>query len=1212
MENNLTHKTQRRRLPALFVLLALLLLIQTAGAQTKTVTVDFRNIPMSEAINRLETISGYDFLYNNALIDATAPVTISKSDRPISEVLDEMFRSTDIKYKIIDSQVLLSNTEAALNEAAAAARANRQQAQAQGTHAISGRITSAQDGSPLDFITVTEKGTSRFVYSDVNGNYRITVGKPDGELVFSHMNYETRTVRMQNRNVIDVALQPRYNLLDDVVVTGYQTISKERTTGSFGTLNKDLISKQISANLLDALEGKVAGVVKTGTDLLIRGVGSLRVTNNPLYVIDGFPVEGETASQESFTDITSFPPNINPEEIENITILKDAAAASIYGARAANGVVVITTKKARKGTPQVNFSAKYTVTPKASYDYLNYISANTYIDLQQEFVDGYTNLHNASTRPSALSSIRNNWIVGGMISPTLDLMLRQVEGTLTAEEARRQIDAYRSAGNPLTDDIEKYALRAKSTQRYYLSVGKATDGANTFASVSYTDDKSEAKNNRRYNFDVNLRNTTDLYKWLSADFNVNINYGKADLPDYTPGRIVANYETQPYTRLVDEQGNFIPLPWGAPTGASGYYAPYYKNYLDNLSALKSMDLYPIEEMGYNIAKTRNFRTRASVNLNFKIVSWLGFTSGFSFERGQQSTGKLWNKESAQMREIYNLMTTKSGSTYTYRLPYADHHSQTEGYTENYTWRNQLNFNWNCGDQHAVTAIAGTEVRQISGGEQMNRIFGYDAELLTYVVQNNADLTKSATSVIGMPYFITRDQMHTEYESLNRYVSTYANASYSFKNRYDLTGSIRWDLTNFFGTNPKDQYKPMWSVGAGWNVTSEEFMPQTDWLNRLRLRATYGVNGNAPRGSSPYLIADFSSTVNSITNNPYASVSSAPNSRLRWEKVKVFNTGIDLSLLNNRINTTVEYYVRRSEDLLASYSLDPAYGFSSSVTNVGQMKNNGVEVTLNAVALDHKDWRWTVGATFAYNDNKVTKLYVKATSVTDFITGGALAEGRPYSSLYGYRFSRIDETGAPVIFDEKGEETTGWVNNLGGEVYGGTVIPPYSGGLWTSVSWKGLELSVNFVYNAGHKMRKPSTTLQFGAIGPQSFLYDGYANRWRQPGDEKKPGVTPRISFTGSDYVSYDADPNWNSADVNIISASYIKLRSVSLSYRLPARLLKKTGFIREVSFMAQANDLFYLADNNEGIDPEHYLLDIGKLMRKPSGPGASFSVNLAF
>lgn len=1157
--------------------------------------VSFKNERLVRVLDQLKSETGYQFFYQKGVVSENQRISLTASNVSFEDVLDKILIPNGYVYEIIDNKIIVVN------------RMELSPQPSTPLVMVSG-VVKGQDGKPLPGVTVVLENNTRVgAVTDALGIFSIMLeSSENAKFVFKYLGKKTRVVVLEEYRSengfrpLDIILEDQTTDLGEVVVTGYQTISKERATGSYAIVDGETLTRQYSSDIVSGLEGKVAGVVKSGGDMVIRGTSTFNANSDPLYVIDGFPVEGDASGGRAFVSrlntgmsaVSFIPPNINPKDIESITILKDAAAASIYGARAANGVVVIVTKKAVKGDVRVNFSMDYNYTPVYEQEKMNrYLTPSQYIDMQEQFVYNNTSL--------VTTAQFSSWRSRNKPSPTLDLMLQVKEGLISQEDADREIAKYRYDNYPLLEDLRNELLRPVQSQRYTISVGKATDGINTMASVTYNRSNGQYKSASAQNLDISLRNNIVIAKWLDIDLNASA-YIQESKSSATFSAYAGMSESNVglYTRIVDEQGQPIARPFYATRDIQIAYEA-------NKDDLESLDIILQDEVNMNIMKDQRLTARGLLRLNFKITDWLKFSSGINYDaiRGEVST--RYEKESYDMRYAYDNFSYRSGTSMVRRLPYGDSHALTNATSNNYTFRNQIDFNYRTKDNlHSIVAIAGSEVRESKSRQLSTRNYGYDSETLTQATLDLNNLTTASNSIFGTGAKLSANGLYQEDENLIRFVSWYSNASYSYKGTYNFTGSIRWDLSDLFGQNAKYLYKPLWSVGAGWNITNEEFMRDVAWLDRLGLRATYGINGNIAKDVSPYLIAKY--TTSSYTGNSSASIATPPNADLRWERTGVFNLGLDFAVLKNRLQGSLEYYSRNSTDLLSPEDIDPTYGFTNLTLNVGEMTNKGVELTLNGVIIDKNDIRWTAGFTMGYNKNRVTKYSGTPKQASDLYVVGGKVEGRPLRNLFSYKYVRIDENGDAVILDENGEEvTTASVTSVDALLYSGTTTPRFTGGLNSAFNYKGFELAFNFVYYAGHVKTKPGVTIHIGSnTGPDNRMSTQYLNAWQEAGDENKSGVIPRITWYYEPTANVGSRAtNWQYSDQRIVDAGYVKLRNLSLRYMLDSKLLKRVG-IKTLTLRAQANNLFSIAAYNGGYDPE-----TGYYINTPS---YSFGINVTF
>lgn len=1127
-----------------------MLSMASASAQ-ENYEVNCSNLRLSEVLKEVTRETGYSFVYNNTSLDLSRTVTVNVSSPDINVVLEAVFEGTGITWILMDKQIALRQEEVPQN--------NQEAAPQQGVRKIRGQVLDNED-IPLVGADVLVKGTTAGVYTDVDGYYEIEVpDNPEVSLVFNFFGMKPHEELIGSRDRINVILFPDVEMLDAVVVTGYQTISKERTTGAFAKVNSEQFETQRISNVSTMLEGRVAGL----NDGQIRGVTSMNGLTTPLYVIDGFPVEKTT--NDGYGNWVESVPDINPEDIQSITVLKDAAAASIYGARAANGVVVITTKRAQKDQMNVSFSATLSLQPYSTYADKYLADAATMVELEREWAAQNPNLQGAGAAAYAQGLLDDNTFT----TQGIRALLRGYAGQMTQSEVDAQLAALAAMGYSYYDDIKRYGTRNPFSQQYNLSFGRGSE-KNTFnASITYRNNLESDKYTDNDDIGINIQNTTQITKWLTLDVGTYLNYGSGSTQSFSlfsPG-----YTYMPYDRLVNGDGSYY------TNRQEDRYSAYNMSIL-NSNGLYNLDITPLDEMKMNLTRQKNFSNRTYARLAIKFTDWLKYTASFQYEYANYATEQLRSKDSYDVRNTVNTYASANGDgTATFNIPYGNIYFTSNNITRAYNFRQQLDFNKTFAGKHEVTALVGTETRENKNNYENRTLYNYDPDLMTYSLIDQVGLS-SMGSIWGWGSFTTQNTAYL-LELINRYVSFYGNAAYTYDGRYTVTGSIRWDKTNLFSTGSKYQKRPIWSVGASWNIDREEFMQGADWVNMLKLRFSYGIGGNIAKNSAPYMTAYFGS--NQHVGGISGTIQSRPNPNLRWEKTATTNVGVDFSLLDNRLSGTVEYYYKNGTDLLANTNGVPTegWGYSTYTINNGEMVNEGFEISLNGTAVSRSDWRFDIGAIFSYNRNEVT--YVNVEAPVSFLLIDYPAAypriGNPYNAIYGYQWAGLSAQGTPQLYDRNGElyddMTPSDIEDL---LYFGTTVPVYSGALNLNLRWRNWELAAQFLFEGGHKMRNTSLPFINGSIAPVS---NRIADRWQQPGDEAHTDV-PRYISSENPLYNYNYYTMYAQSSVNIIDASNLSLNNLSLTYRLPSNACSKLA-MKGARIMAAAENLFMVAASPE-------------------------------
>ena len=619
--------------------------------------------------------------------------------------------------------------------------------------------------------------------------------------------------------------------------------------------------------------------------------------------------------------------------------------------------------------------------------------------------------------------------------------------------------------------------------------------------------------------------------------------------------------------------------------------------------LYNMDITPLEELDRQITTNKELALRTFARLNVQILPCLKYAASFQYERASYR-GENWaDKTSAQVRGVVNGYATDNGDgSVNYVIPYGDILVRSDQYTSAYNFRQQLSFDQTFKDVHSVTAILGTETIQNKQELHRDKLFNYDSQMLTSSMVNNADLLKGIAGVLGYKSMTATD-LSASYENVNRYVSVYGNAAYTYDDRYSLTGSLRWDRSNLWGTSSKFQNKPIWSVGASWIISKEKFF-HADWVNYLKLRVSDGIAGNVSKNSAPYMVASYNN--NGHVGGTQGYVQSRANPMLSWEKTNTFNIGIDFSLFKNRLNGTVEYYDKKGTDLLASSMGVPTegWGYSTYTINNGEMYNRGVEISLSGEVLRTRDFSWRANMTYAYNKNEVTYVNVKAPVYIlqlDYPSAYPII-GNEYNAIYGYKWAGLSEEGLPQVYNENGEKVTNQPTTLDAISYMGTTTPKYSGSFGTSISYKDFDFSMQFLFAGGHKMRNANPaflTCSYSSVGYISNIAGasaGLANRWQKPGDETYTNV-PKAVFAESGLSASSLYSTYFYSDINILDASYIRLNNISLAYHLPKSLCRSL-YMQSARVQANVENPFFWAKTKQakyqlgGYNATNYVLGI--------------------
>ena len=1070
---------------------------------------------------------------------------------------------------------------------------------------ITGVVTDTK-GEPLYGVTIRENEANNTAVTDINGQFNINVSTDAAVLVFRYMGMEPYKASAKGKNTLTVKMAEQTTQLAEAVVvsTGYQRLSRERSTAAFGFVDSTKLNRVMHKDMLSALEGQVAGLrmdinPNTGEGSpILRGIGTFsnNVGTKPLIVVD-----------EMATDLNLN--EINLYDVESVTVLKDAAAASIYGALAANGVIVITTKQGKSSKTTVNVNADWYISTKPSFDAMHYASSSDIIDYE-------TNVFNARVKSagSVAAFFGSNSMGNNYYSPVYQLYRDQAEGRISQADVDQTLSQWRQ--NDYYSQYRDNVWRTAVTQRYNVSISQKSQQSSHFASFNYEHDKNRILNDNNDNFSIYLKSNFKLNDWLSIKLGLESRFANSQSPDnsYTQYTI-----QERYAAIKDADGNLVRTPFvnisgyaGGTVNGSRIRAAEESGYAD---VLMPFSFNVLESLDESLTKNRNVRMRPFINVEANFLKSFRYNVMFQYEWAQ-TRGETYDEvNSYLMRMTHNAMVDQSGES---QLPSGGRYRQTTNNTRRYTFRNQLSFDKSFLDgKHNVDAIMGFELRENRAARPIEQqMYGYNDVALTSVRMDWQSLnTVGVESLVFGNTVKLGGPTTSQSEVFHRYASFYANVGYNYLYRYNLTGSIRWDEADLFGLDTKNQHHPLWSIGAGWNISEEQFMKGISWLDFLKLRLTYGVNGNVDQSSTTYFVARYRTESSDPTNTQYLRYTddNLPNPHLRWEKTSTFNFGFDFRVLNNLLSGSLEFYNRIGYDLLVRKYLDSTLGATQRVINNGKMRNQGLEMQLNANILRTKDWTLSAGLNIAWNKNKMLRVDHNPTDIaSNFIMAPSnyFIEGTSYNTCWAYRLSRI-VNGYPVILDADGNEMAKfdadgnptevtYSSTLKGTdalVNMGSLVPIYNGSLSLNLRWRELELNTMFVFAGGNKLRMDVTDMNQYQMNTDHVNDHTVKHYYEMPTNS----VAQQYASTFSEW--------WRYCDAQVKSADYIKMRSINLSYHLPDAIVKKIG-IGQTRLTLQVNNLFCWSAAGHDIDPESYSLNSGgRTLLQPKTISIGFSTS---
>ena len=1065
------------------LLLGVLLFGFTVSAQSQKVSLDFKNERVEKVLASIKSQTGMSLVFSDQLVDVNRKVTMQLKDVTLKEALTRLLSGINLTFEIRNNKIYFIEKKAVSQPGSRKKR-------------VTGVVKDVM-GEPLIGANVVEKGRStNGVITDFNGKFTLEVDE-SASLVVSYIGYLAQDIPTKGKGDFHIILKEDTNTLDEVVVTGYGDFKKATYTGSASVLTTEKLEALPVVSVGQMIESNIPGIsVVAGTSsqpgakttLRVRGVASMNASTEPLYVLDGVPIPSYDLS--NFTSMSEaggmgFIETLNPADIESITVLKDAASASLYGAKGANGVVLITTKKGKEGKLRVNMAAKYGITDFA-YTY----------------------------RPLMGGEERRELIHEGLVNFQLDKGVSEQEAQQYADA---NIDQYAKRLPQGYSDWESALFKTGYQQDYNLSASAGNQNSSFIGSLGYTKQTGVSLNSEMERFTGRV-DASNKYKKVEFGMNASFSWTKnVHLPEgkfYGSAIYASKVNLTPSTPIYNEDGTY----------ASGYRENNGYN--------------PILEAEVNDYYARTVRAMGTAKIAYNVWDNLKVSSVFTVD---YSLTKDFFFQSPDGRD---------GATYQGR----GRMQMTDRIR--YTSQNNLTYSKTFG-KHSVSAVTAFEVMK------------YDYEDLyaakkTYGQDINTSLGNAADP-------IDADQKLQE-DALMSYV---ASVNYSYDDKYYASFSFRRDGSSRL--SPDTRWGNFWSLSASWRLSQERFMqPLKSVLSDLKLRASYGVNGNLP--SSYYGYQSTYTTGAFYSGKPSPWESTLGNEELTWEKNYALNLGLDIGLFS-RVNVSLDWYTRTTKDLLMSKQLNSISGFSSLLTNVGQMRNTGVELEVRSNNIKTKDFSWTTAFNLSHNKNKILKL----ADLPWFVDGRYVRkEGYPFNTIYLREYAGVDpETGSALYYDNQQDENGNYTKNKvtdpgqASPIPLKDITPTISGGFMNTFNYKFIDLSFNLSYSfGGYSYDNASYILQDDGYSVISNKSTEQRRRWQKPGDITD---VPRFVYGNKKGGNYNSSRAIHSTD-------HIRLKSLILGLNAPKAWLQKLGIGNARIYFSGTNLLTWAAYDQ--YDPE--------------------------
>ncbi len=1043
------------------------------------------------------------------------------------------------------------------------------------------------------------KGTS----TGIEGEFKLPINIDGGnyELVVSYLGSKDKNIKLTKTNLnttLNIQLVPDDAMLEEVTIVedGYARLPRKDMVGAFTTVKADDIMMPAYQSIDQMLQGKVAGMtvvnssarVGSSPKITIRGTSTILGNTSPLWVVDGV-IQEDALSIDMSSSITSDMKELignqiswlNPQDIDNITVLKDASATAIYGSKASNGVIVITTKKGTPGRVNISYSTNVSVRERPTYSDYDFMNSKERIQFSKE-------AYEAGVRYQS-NPLPQIYTYEGLMAMFNKRMITEEEFSTYLQRLE-------------TENTDWFALLTRNSvsQNHNLSISGGAEKLTYNASVGYQSNKGMEIGNE--NDQLTARLSVNSHVNDKIDINVQLNgsvrnaYGYAGVNPYT-------YAMNTNRAIPAFEEN------GEPTYYSSYYT-YQYNTLLGANNQYSYNVFNELENTYSLNKGTTFN--ASANISYKILPYLTYQGRANVALNTNNSESFQGEKSSAIERLYRgyaYGSEEAGSDkYNAALmPYGGVLRQGNSQSVSYSTSHSLQFSKEFNENHRLTAMAGMEIRSTTGESVGNTVWGYVPErgekLVSPTWPENFKPIGSDVSIGWGALYTLYNGAWSKTSTVTNYMSFYGIVAYSFMNRYVINLNVRSDASNRFGQDVNKQFDPTWSAGLSWKVAQEPFvMNYIPWLEQFNIRASYGIQGNVVNSISPDMIVTYQGLLQSY-NEYYLTISSLPNKQLKWERTKSANLGADISLFGITMN--LEYYWRRSNAIIRQ-DIAEEYGMSSMPLNGGLITNNGFEISFNYTPIRRKDFVWTIGINAGKNWNKseTEDLTAKADELThiDYLNGSSsrpLKKGSPLSAFWSYEFTGLDSKNGYPTFSNASYEDPGGDGSVVPTtflIYSGQSEPDFSGGFNTRIRWKGFNLGIDFAANLGAKKRLPNPYATF-TYGQMPDIYSNLSkelnDRWKKPGDELSTNI-PALYTSIKDLYNlwlpnglYDNIYSmWAQSDVRVASGSFLRCTQISLSYSLPQRVCKKIR-LSHVQFSANVNNLFVIASKEwKGYDPE--------------------------
>lgn len=1129
-------------------------------AQQEKVNLDLRDVSIKTLFSEIQRQTKLHFIFSSEQANRLDKLTVKATDETVKSVLDRIFEGTGFSYTFRDDIIMVRF------EGEQAAQQVKKEMEIRG-------VVKDKNGDPLPGVTVLVGGTTLGTATDGKGEFLLKVPEQESvALHFSFVGMKTRElVFKKGQQPLTVVMEEDSESIEEIVVTGYQQIEKRNLTSSVVTVKTSELQTIGASSIEQMLQGVVPGlsVVNTSASpgaapkIRIRGTATIAGNADPLWVLDGVILENSvpvTAADLNSPDVmnmfNSVIGGINPNDIESITVLKDASATAIYGTRAANGVIVVTTKKGKANSFNISYQHTSSISIRPHYDDFDLLNSKERVALAWENYEDGLSLWGGTYADgiSGLEGLLNSYALGQISKDQLNTMVNKLEEVNT--------------------DWFKILFRNAYTQTHNLSVSGGTEKTNYYISLNYNGEEGVDKASEYKNYGGMVKLNTQLFQGVNMGAIVQVD--RRDREMYHSSLDLFNYAVRSSRAIPLREDN----------GDLHYYIGSVSGRASKINVLN--------ELANSGNESTQTDAKGIVNLTVNLYKGLKYEGLFSYASSHSTARDYATEKTAYVATIrgYGYGEGSEDNVKKSPLPYGGVYNETTYEQRSSLIRNGLTYKGSLMDDLSIDVLLGQEFRNTNYKGLTSNIYGYFHD------RGNTFYEPALGESTG---HLKRNKTTRNLVDRSN-ISYYGVISAMYDNRYVLNANIRFDGSNLFGSNPKYRYLPLWSVSGRWIISNESFLSDNTLISNLALRASYGLRGNIVEDSSPSIIAA-ALPPNAVTGLFEMEIQQAPNPDLKWETTASFNAGLEIALFDNRLSLDVDYYLDKSKDLIAYKGVSSVSGFSGKYVNYANVTNQGLDVALSGTILKSKDWNWTAAFNMGYVKNEVTKS--KSTAQTKYLvqsvyTPGEVYEGKPVNGMFSYRFAKLDGKGMPMFYDKDGnvlgvdsDEIVNFPYDIENLKYEGTRDPMLSGGLNTRVAYKNVSLSMLFAFGLKNVVRLPSRAY-VSAPNSDENANSSIKDRWR-PGQDNTGKTIPALS--SGDGLIMTADDNfyatdwYNLSDATVVPGDYLRFRNLMIEYRLPLRWVNKVVIgdkkLSSVTLKFQAQNLFVLADKRlKGYDPE--------------------------